>query len=358
LGHPSRTRWALAATLALAGAASPASADEFQRALDRARRDRGATGAAAAVAQDGRLLCAAASGRARGSTPATADTPFVLASVTKMVTAALVVRLRDEGLLGLDDPVARWLPGLPNAERITVRMLLSHTSGLEHYDETEDGEDRLDDPRHRWTRQEALRLVRRSIFSPGQRYDYNNTNYVALGEVIEHASGQGVDAVYRRVVADPLRLEGCFFARDAAVARRLAAGHDEQGASTFPGDGSVPTDTWGDTWTDGGLACTAGGIARIVDALFRGRIVEPASVREMTAFGKGDYGLGVSHAPDEDGDWWGHDGSYGGFESQAWFDPRRRLTVVSLVNQDGGGSEEIWEAMAAAWRRGACATSR
>jgi CubicO group peptidase (beta-lactamase class C family) len=95
-----------------------------------------------------------------------------------------------------------------------------------------------------------------------------------------------------------------------------------------------------------------------VDALFRGRIVEPASVREMTAFGKGDYGLGVSHAPDEDGDWWGHDGSYGGFESQAWFDPRRRLTVVSLVNQDGGGSEEIWEAMAAAWRRGACATSR
>jgi D-alanyl-D-alanine carboxypeptidase len=349
-------RWAPVVVGLSACAAAPASADEFQRALERARRDRGAVGAAAAVAQDGRLLCTAAAGRARGSTPATADTPFVLASVTKMVTAALVVHLRDEGLLGLDDPIARWLPRLPNADRITVRMLLSHTSGLEHYDETREVEDRLSEPRHRWTRAEALRAVRRSLFPPGRRYDYNNTNYLALGEVIERASGQTVDAVYRRVVADPLRLQGCFFARDPAVERRLAAGHDEEGASTFPADGSVPTDTWGTVWTDGGLACTAGGIARVVDALFRGRLVRSESVREMTSFGKGGYGLGVSHAPDDDGDWWGHDGSYGGFESQAWFDPERRLTVVSLVNQDGGGSEEIWEAAAAAWRRGACRT--
>lgn len=350
-----RTAWRL--VLVAFVLASPARAADLQSVLDRARAKAGVKGAQAAVIHDGEVVWSGSSGHAWGSRSVARDTLFPLASLTKLVTATLVVKLADEGRLRIDEPVARWLPGLPNARRVTVRMLLNHTSGLAHYD---DGEheaitEAMEDPRHRWTREEVLAAVDEAISAPGARYDYNNSNYVALGGVIEEASGEGVAAVFDRVLRGPLGLRDCTFTRRPSDARRMAHGHDGEGDDTFPEDGSVPTDVWGPIWTDGGLACTAADAGLILDAVFGGRIVSKRNLDRMVRFGKDGYGLGVTDGSEDGTTWWGHEGTYGGFESHAWYDPARRLTLVALVNQDGkSGASTVWRALDEACRKEAC----
>jgi len=129
----------MAAVLHLAAQRTPPSqARPLQAALDVAREETAAPGVAAAIVLDGTLVWEGASGRMERSTPRSVDTEtlFVLASLSKPVTAAMVMYLRDHGRLTLDDPLSKTIPTLPNASRITIRMLLNHTSGLGDYEDS------------------------------------------------------------------------------------------------------------------------------------------------------------------------------------------------------------------------------
>lgn len=361
---------ALAATLLLvsgpgsATATKPAAearaAPSLDRTLTRAARQTRAAGATAAVYRDGRLVWTGATGRARGGRNARMrpDALFPIASTTKTVTTAIALALSDAGRLNLNQPIAAALPDLPGARRITPRMLMNHSSGLSDYfaDGALDRQMRRD-PYRPWTRSQVLDHVKRLKFRPGSRHSYSNSGLVALGGVIEHASGLTLEDAFQRYVAGPIGLTDSSFRYDALSQRRFAHPIEQRRRGgvrdKFGRRGAIPTDYWGEAWTDGGLATTAAGLALIGNAIFAGELLRPATVASMLPGPRGGYGLGTFERRHRGRSWLGHDGSYGGYDTENWTHPETGITVVAMTNTIGGGraAPRIWRKLATSYLR-------
>lgn len=349
-----------------AAALGDETADSLDRALTTARLDTYVPAATASVHRCGRVLWNGASGvrRLGSSERVTPDTRFVIASATKPMTSAMILQLVDAGRLSLDARVSEFEPGLPNARRITIRQLLSHTSGMSEYspdDELEELSERR--PRHDYTRPEVLRTVGRPYSAPGTKYEYVNANYVTLGGVLEQVTGAGVEDVFRARVATPAGMSAAStftykLRAGSEYAVSYEEGEDGRRRSTWvPGTG-ITTDQWGPVWTDGGFVSTAPDLARFTDALFDGRLISQARLAEMTTLGKGGYGLGVYKQTQGGRRWTGHDGFSGsGYEAEAWHDRSRDVTVTVLASgsepesADDTNSARIWRAVVSAYDR-------
>ena len=124
----------------------------------------------------------------------------------------------------------------------------------------------------------------------------------------------------------------------------------------IPGYG-LSNDYWGEVWTDGGLASTATDLARFGNALLSGRLVSAPTVAEMTNMGPNDYGLGIFDQSFDAHRWLGHDGDYGGFESEDWTDPTRHVSITVTTNVEesdnapDAASDRIWRAVVQAYDR-------
>jgi CubicO group peptidase (beta-lactamase class C family) len=196
----------------------------LQNILDENRELFAAGAASAAVVIPGQGTWLGASGVANPKTgePVTTDTAFALGSVTKTFIAALVLKLSEEGVLGLDDPLTRWVPRFPGANRITIRQLLNHTSGV--FNMTDNRafiETQIEHPRERWTARRILSYVGPPLFPPGTNWGYSNTNYILLGLVVERATGSSVAAELRRTVLEPAGAERVFLQSEEDCNRRL-----------------------------------------------------------------------------------------------------------------------------------------
>jgi D-alanyl-D-alanine carboxypeptidase len=350
--------------IAIATGAAPAgaSAPPLDRALGSARARVGAPGTEAAVVACGRVAWAGFSGVTdlRSRRPVTNRTLFVLASSTKTITATMIMQLVQTGRLSLGTPLARFYPRLPNASRITVRMLLDMTSGLPDYLDNPRISNIIDNqPRHHWTRSEILAAIARANFPPGARYQYSNTNYMILGGILERLTGASIESNFRRRVGRPAGMSSSTFVPNAAGTRRMAHPYSQarNGRLTdwwIRGYG-LSNDYWGPVWTDGGLASTATDLARFGSALLRGRLVKPATISQMTRVGPNDYGLGIYAQPFDGHRWLGHDGDYGGFESEDWTDRSRQLSIAvttDLTEADNApdtASDRIWRAVVKAY---------
>jgi D-alanyl-D-alanine carboxypeptidase len=182
---------ALCATALASAPAAPARADKLDRAVGRLTRA-GAPGAVVLVRHGARTRRVASGYADRDArTRMRAGDRFRIGSLTKTFTATVVLQLAAEDKLSLDDTVEQWLSGLvPGGERITVRQLLNHTSGLFNY--TEDRavlEDMLRDRLREWSPRElvAIATAHPPTFAPGTRWAYSNTNYIVLGRIAEAA---------------------------------------------------------------------------------------------------------------------------------------------------------------------------
>ena len=141
------------------------------------------------------------------------ETPFAAASVTKTFTAALVLRYVEQGLIRLDDPLARWLPDWPNAKKITIRMLLNHTSGIPDYFRNPKLDLALNKDKKRvWTSAEILEgyVPKGAVFPPGKGWSYSNTNYLLLGVVAAEVGGAPWEELVRRELVEPLGLDSTY----------------------------------------------------------------------------------------------------------------------------------------------------
>jgi D-alanyl-D-alanine carboxypeptidase len=211
--------------------------------------------------------------------PLEPDDRFRAASITKLLVAATVMDLLEDGLVGLDDPVAGVLPDFGLDPGLTVLHLLAHRSGLWNY---------TNDPglaAGAW-RPSPAEVIRAAVdygqmFTPGTRFAYSNTNYVALGLVVEAVTGRPAHQVVRERVIDPLDLNRTRLDPPEAGEIEAAPGGDPEA-----GDPDV-------AWTDGALVSTAGDLARFAAALFSGGLLDPATVAEMTTERGAGYGLGV-----------------------------------------------------------------
>jgi D-alanyl-D-alanine carboxypeptidase len=211
------------------------------------------------------------------------DTLSALGSVTKSFTAVVIMQLVEEGKLSLDETIDAWFPNQPNADKITVRMLLSHTSGLANYISFENVMDYkwVDE----WTPLELVAEANRMapVDEPGSRVaHYSNTNYILLGLIVEAITGNSWTKEVRSRIIEPLALENTTFLGEEGVwGGRMVAGY----ARTPDGYISSLEFPWyphaSTTWAAGAVVSTVADLLTFAGALFDGKLVSKETLAEM-----------------------------------------------------------------------------
>lgn len=330
---------ALVPTVALAGWAVSRADDEQDvgTLLDRVVTA-GAPGVLVVLRKDGEVR-SIARGFANRSPPVPmrGDGRFRIGSITKTFVATLVLQLVEDGALELGDPVERWVPDLvPGGHAVTIRQLLTHTSGL--FDYVEDARV-LSDPERRWAPRE---LVSVATAHPAQRspsqhgFAYSSTNYVLLGLVAEKAGSAPLGQQLRERIFRPLGLRRTSFV-PGAVRGPHVHGHrspSHHGIVTGPPEDTSNEPAWW-AWAAGGIVSTAGDVQRFFTALLRGRVLDPALLREMETLvpaGRQRYGLGIATFPTPCGPAWGHTGNVQGTIAVAWSTRDASRQMVLVVN--------------------------
>ena len=318
-------------------------AAKLQAVLDKNVLRRPLAGVSAAVVMPDGSLWAGASGLANvgKGRPMRPRTAIAVGSITKTFIASVVLQLQEEGALTIDDRLSRFLPSYPNAAGITLKELLSHTSGLFDYFMAPEYESRVfGRPHHVWTTPEILSMVHRPYYAPGAGYTYSNTNYVLLGQVIRTVTGHDPAVEIRRRFLDPLGLTRTELQGHEPITMSGALGYLWTG-SAWAGlaDGTrFRPNTSAATVADtaGSMLSTATDIARWGDALYGGQVLQPASLVAMETRSKYEpYGLGArryriaKHGPVI----WGHGGSLRGSEALLWHLAAEDLTVVIIANR-------------------------
>lgn len=348
--------------------------DTHSRALDRvldavlraARSRTHAPAVTAAVVVCGRVVWADATGVVDlgSKRPANNRSLFILNSAAKTFVATMVMLEIQDGHLSLDTRLSQFYPWLPNARQISVRMLLSMTSGLPDYLDNSRIEWMIHHrPRHHWTVDQVLTGLGTGLgpakFSPGRKYQYSDTNYIVLGAILERITHRSIERDFQQLIARPLGITSATWVPAPAAKAHMAHPYllYRNGSLTsqwIPGFG-VSSAVWGPVFTDGGLASSSLDLARFANALLRGRLLNAAAVRQMTHIGRGDYGFGMRGRWFGGRFWVGHRGYFGGFEAEDWSDPSRQLTIAAADNLEivGGTpiSTRIWMAIAQAYDR-------
>ena len=302
--------------------------------------------ASIAIVKDGKMALAKAYGNARidPQMPATTAMRFKIASNSKQIAATAILLLAEEHKLSLDDTVARYLPGLTRAKEVTLRELLSHTSGYQDYfpldyvapfmvkDITPAGI--LDI----WAKKPL-------DFDPGTRWQYSNTNYVIIGQIIEKVTGKPLIDFLRAHIFDPLGMRSAI---------DQSAGHwsdaDPSGYQNFALGPARPAIPEGNGWmyAAGELAMTAGDLALWDISLMNGTILKPASIKALTTevelkSGAGTrYALGLDVSTNENGHRrWSHGGEASGFISSNVTLPDDHIAIAVLTNGQGRAAPGI-----------------
>lgn len=267
-------------------ACAPARGDEVDDFMRAEMAKRHIPGAAVLVVRDGRVLKQRAYGLANVelNVPAGEETLFQVASMTKAFTAVAVMSLAEQGKFSLDDRVRRILPRLPPSwNAVTVRQLLSHTSGLPDVYPGEDSDVPIAE-----TRPAALRKLARMPFTsrPGANWSYSQTGYMLLGMIVEKVSGLGFEEFMARRFFRPLGMTRTVFGDDRAVVPGRASMYTRYERQAD--EGPSPEGLWTYRnlyppyiYTAAGLNTTAADLAKWDAALSEGRLLKPASLAEM-----------------------------------------------------------------------------
>jgi CubicO group peptidase (beta-lactamase class C family) len=348
--HSIRHRAALLALAAACIGAAPARAQANRSALV-SRLDsiaaspvaqNRAVGLVAAVVRGNDTLLLRSYGKAdvEWDVPMQADAVFEIGSIAKQFTAVAILQLRDSGKLSLDDDITRWLPDFTShGNKVTLRRLLDHTSGIHDFTETPEFASLVSN--RVFPRDTAYALIQRYPFDfkPGERQLYSNSGFFLLGLVVEKASGISYEEYVETRLFAPLGMTRSMYGNYMENVPRRAHGYGLQGGQVW----RMPTNIT--TWAlgAGGLYSTANDLVTWLKALHGGKLLSSKSYAEMMApstLGNGmklRYGLGVGVYRDIRGlDIVEHGGIVAGFRSEARWYPEAQAGVVVLTNTTGG----------------------
>ncbi len=360
---------ALLTALAAGPADPPATTDlpavvrRVQAALDDLRAEASFPGVSVGfVLADGRSAGVAAGlADVENAVPLKPGDRLLAGSVGKTFVAAVVLQLAEDGALGLDDPLAKWLGRepwfgrLPNARAITLRSLLNHTAGLPEYFERPGFAAALKaDPDREWRPAELVAYVLDAgpLFPVGKGWSYADTHYILAGMAAERAAGKPLFAEIDRRLLKPLGLAGVVPSDRRAVPGLVPGYAGPRNPLGFAGrtltDGRLVTNPQFE-WAGGGLATTPEDLARWAKALYEGKVFkQKATLDAMLAGvdaaggrggGKGArYGLGVQLRDTDWGPSWGHGGWFPGYRTEVAYFPARRAAVAVQFNTDVGAA--------------------
>jgi D-alanyl-D-alanine carboxypeptidase len=295
-----------------------------------------------------------------GTTSPRANTHFRAASNTKTMTAAVIVLLVQEGKLHFDDPVSKYVEGVPNGDDITISELLKMRSGLYNYTSASELGESLDrDPTRVWTPQELLAIAfkRPAIFAPGKEYDYCNTNYVLLGLIAEKLEGAPMAKIFQDRLFGPLGMKHTFLPANTSntIPERYSHGYLYGSSSyalvdaPYPADlqsaakaGTLkPNDDTGQNpsyaYAAGGAISTADDLAIWMRALVGGKLFDANYQRQwLNSLEAQDpskplgqkYGYGISQIIFGSNSVYFHGGEMPGYNSFIGYDPVNDVTLI------------------------------
>jgi D-alanyl-D-alanine carboxypeptidase len=298
----------------------------------------GVPSASLVVVKDGQISYTAAYGDARLD-PRTAANPtmrYSIGSISKQFTAASILLLQEQGKLSLDDKVSKFVPDLTRATEVTIRQLLSHTSGYQDY----------------WPQDYVMPMMLQPVtarkimdiwarkpldFEPGSKWQYSNTNYVIAGVIIEKASGKSLLDFMQEQIFTPLGMKSV-----ASMNVTKGNASDPVGYLRYALGPLRPAPKEGAGWlfAAGELAMTAEDLARWDIAMMDQKLLKPASYREfekeilLTNGVSTHYALGLSVAMEGGHRALSHGGEVSGFTAENVVLPDERVAIVVLTNQD------------------------
>jgi D-alanyl-D-alanine carboxypeptidase len=332
------------------GNTGQASQDALNAALEQSFSESGAPGVVAAVqTPDYTWVRALGVADRTSEEPMTPDVYHRIGSVTKPFTISLLLQAVDEGLLSLDDTIDRYVEGVPNGDKITLRQMANMTSGLATYSDTKgfDGDPGAD-PYKVWEPEELAQIgiADSPAFDPGTEFQYSNTNTVLLGLVLEQVTGESIGELYRERIIEPLGLKDTSFpdTSDTSLPEPHAQGYTLQGQSDRePVNATDWNTSW--TWTAGEMISTVGDLLAYGRALGTGKgLLSPAQQDEridslvsdvpplnQPPF-KGDFGYGLGLTKEHE--WIGHGGEMPGYNTSLFYHPELDAVMVVEVNSD------------------------
>jgi D-alanyl-D-alanine carboxypeptidase len=280
------------------------------------------------------------------------STEYRIFSMTKQFTGACILLLEERGLLGVQDPVSKYVSDLPDSwQPITIHQLLTHTSGIPNYPDMTPRAKEL--ARVGATPREILAIAATKPleFNPGTKLNYTNTGYILLGMIIEKVSGQSYADFLRKNIFAPLSMEHSGYDDQSLILKNRASGYSVRDGHTVNAD-------FGDmSWP-----FSAGGIYSTVEDIFRwnealtlaGRLLTAHSLKQMyavypetTAYGQ-NYGYGVVIAHRFGKLLYYHGGGWNGFESVVQRYPAEHVCIVVLSNTQNATPWDIGDHIASA----------
>jgi len=321
---------------------SPQLRGSIDEAAQQALKTTGVPSASIAVVQDGKIAYLQAYGAARldPHTEATPAMRYSIGSISKQFTAAAVLMLAEEGKLSIDDPVSKYISGLTEGDQVTIRELLSHTSGYQDYWPQDYAPPMMLEPisaqgiMDRWARKPL-------DFPPGTKWQYSNTNYVIAGVIVEKVAGMPLLQFLSQRVFTPLEMKSV-----ADTDKNKLPPTDPTGYMRYALGPLRPTAKEGRGWmfAAGELAMTAEDLAKWDISMVDQTVLKPASYREMETEtllknGAGTrYGLGVTVTISNGHRVLEHSGEVLGFVAENIVLPDDKIAVVVLTNQDASAA--------------------
>ncbi len=301
------------------------------------------------ITPNGRYLKSTGVADVKTCEPLKADSPFQIGSNTKMMTAAMIYQLQEEGKLSTSDLLSKWVPDLaaklPNGDKMTIEMMLTHTTGMKDYFDVPGKDGSIADGAkdkailtRAFTPEELITLVadsRLSEFAPAaeRQWKYNNTGYILLGLIIEKATGKSYEENLKARIFEPLGLKKTYLQTDVPEVGALPNAYYKT-----PFDFATAEWNASQGWSAGAVVSTPDEFATFMKALFTGKLFkQPETVKLMKTpapTGANRLGPGVTyaHGMSNNKGVLGHGGQTLGFQSDGGYIPDKDVTIVMWSN--------------------------
>ena len=293
-------------------------------------------GAAVLVARDGKILFEKGYGLAdlEHHLPVTAETKFRIGSISKQFTAAAILKLQEQGKLSVEDKLSKYYPDYPRGGEVTLRHLLTHTSGIHSYTDKPGFMDSVTKP----VKPDALVKSFENDpfdFAPGAKWSYCNSGFFLLGCIVEKVSGESYEKFLRKTFFEPLGMRNTGVHHSDSELKNVALGYD---------GGPKRAVNWDMSWAGGAgaLYSTVGDLFRWNEAIFRGKVLTTATLEAAfkpvkTAASQRDnpdagYGYGWAIGKFRGASEISHGGGLNGFTSFLLRLPGKNFTVAVLAN--------------------------
>ncbi len=268
-----------------------------------------------------------------------------IGSVTKLYTAAIIMKLYEEGKIDLDDTIDEWFPDFPKSNKIKVRQLLNHSSGIYNYTESLWlGVQAVLFSKKIWDPYALLKTAEKKdfYFAPGRGHHYSNTNYLILGLIIEKITGKTLAEVYREYIIEPAKLNNTFFVPYEKAPENLISGFDHDviplGINEIAPD-ETSFATLG--FSAGAMVSTADNLRRWTDYLFKSNFLSENTLKLMMEYIEAEdsdvrqqigYGLGLRVIKVNESQIYGHTGTIPGFGAAAFYCPQQDYSIAIISN--------------------------